>query len=276
MPNGNLGRRTVLLALTVLSIRAHAAFEELEIGVSSQAMGGTGVVATGLGSVMWNPAGLWGTEHGEVGLGSRLPFSKLDFATHGLDLSYPLGGSLVTAASLRYFGAELYSEQVLALTAAAPLSRDMAFGIQPLVCRAQIADGVSSYGSAATVAWNLGFQVRMYSRWMLGASVRNPFQARLGESSEYLQRRLDAGLRYEPQAGLCSRFAVSRDFRGTRVHVGQALPLGPVTLMAGVQSGPTTASGGLAVTLSDMRFEYAVQSHPQLDLTHQAGVTYAF
>ncbi|MBD3368879.1 hypothetical protein GF402_00760 [Candidatus Fermentibacteria bacterium] len=272
----NLARKTALVALTLFSLKAHAAFEELQIGVSSQAMGGTGVVATGLGSVMWNPAGISGGEYGEVGLESRLPFSKLDFATHGLDVSHPLGGSVMGAASLRYFGSDLYSEQVLALTAAALLSKDMSVGIQPLICRAQIADGVGSYGSATTVAWNLGFQVRMYSRWMLAASVRNPFQARLGESSDYLQRRMDAGLSYEPQTGLCSRVTVSRDFGGTRVHVGQSLPLGPLSLMAGVQSNPTTATGGLGVTVSGIRFEYAVQSHPELDLTHQAGVTYGF
>jgi hypothetical protein len=268
--------KVLFLALLVLAGQATAAFEELEIGVASQAMGGTGVVLYGTGAVLFNPASIAGMEDMTVTLSGRLPFSSMDFGTYGADGALPLAGRWKAGLSLRYFGGDLYSEQMAAVTFAGMLTDDMSFGIQPVICRAEIADGVSEYGSASAFAVNAGFQVRMYDRWQLAASIRNPFQARIGESGEYLRRRMDIGLRYEPASGMISALVFSRDFGGTRVHVGQALPLGPLTLMAGVQSGPVTVSGGLETSVSGIGLGYAVITHPQLDLTHQFGVTYDF
>ena len=265
-----------LLTILVIWGQAPAAFEELEIGVASQAMGGTGVVLFGTGAVLFNPASIAEIQGGTATLSGRLPFSNMDFGTYGADGAVPLAGRWKAGLSLRYFGGDLYSEQMGAVTFAGMLTDDMSFGLQPVICRAEIADGVSEYGSATAFAVNAGFQVRMYDRWLLTASIRNPFQARLGESSEYLKRRIDAGLRYEPAGGMISALTFSRDLNGTRIHVGQALPLGPLTVMAGVQSGPVTISGGLETSLSGVDVGYAVITHPQLDLTHQFGVTYDF
>ena len=269
--------KTILLAvIMVAATQAMAAFEELEIGISAQAMGGTGAVLYGQGAVLWNPAAIAGTQGIAVTASGRLPFTSMDFATFGLDGAFPVTRSWSGGVSLRYFGGELYNEQAVALTMAGMLTEDMSFGIQPVICSASIADGVTEYGSATAFAVNAGFQVRMYTRWMLAASVRNPFQARLGTSGEYLQRRIDAGIRYEPAPGMTTALTLSRDFRGLRLHVGQRLPLGPFSLMAGVQSNPVTVSGGFSAEAGGIGLEYAVVTHSELDLTHQAGVTYVF
>lgn len=265
----------LIILLLVLTVQVSwAAFEELEIGISSQAMGGTGVILTGVESLLFNPASIAGETSRSVSASGRLPFTNMDFATYGIDGAFPLSGKWKAGASLRYFGGDLYNEQMGTITFAGMLTRDMSVGIQPVFCRAAIADGVTEYGSATAFAVNVGFQVRMYGRWMLAAAVRNPFQARLGESGEYLRRRIDAGIRYEPTSGMMSALTFSRDFNGMRIHVGQSLPLGPVSLMAGVQSGPVTVSGGFSTSLEGFRLKYAVVTHPQLDLTHQFGVTY--
>ena len=270
--------KTAVIFLTLLFIagQAPAAFEELEIGVAAQAMGGTGVVLYGTDAVLFNPASIAGIGSASATVSGRLPFSNMDFGTYGADGALPLAGKWSAGVSLRYFGGDLYKEQMGAVTFAGMLTDDMSFGIQPVICRAEIADGVSEYGSATAFAVNAGFQVRMYARWLLAASIRNPFQARIGESAEYLKRRMDIGLRYEPASGMISALSFSRDFGGTRVHVGQALPLGPLTLMAGVQSGPVTMSGGFETSVGGVLLDYAVITHPQLDLTHQFGVTYDF
>lgn len=263
-------------ALLILAGQSGAAFEELEIGVASQAMGGTGVVLFGAEMALYNPAAI-----GEIGtrtitVSGRLPFSKIDFGTYGIDGAFHLIKKWNVGVNLRYFGGDLYSEQMAAVTLAGMLTDDMSFGLQPLFYRASIADGVSEYGSATAIAVNMGFQVRMYNRWLLAAAVRNPFQARLGESSEYLRRRIDVGLRYEPAMSMISALTFSRDFNGMRIHVGQSLPLGFVTILAGAQSNPVTVSGGLDASIAGIAFKYAVITHPQLDLTHQFGVTYDF
>jgi hypothetical protein len=263
-----------LLAIVSSSM---ASFEELEVGITAQAMGGTGVVARGLGAIFWNPASVAGSSSPAVSVSGRLPWTSFDFATLAVDGIIPISDSWTAGATVRYFGGDLYTEQAVALTAAGLLTRDMAIGIQPVYCRAAIEDGVSSYGSASAIAFNIGFQVTMYSRWMIAASVRNPFQARLGDSGEYLQRKIDAGVSYEPFPGMITAVTLSRDFRGTRLHVGQSLPVGDVfQLLAGAQSSPASVTGGFSLEIEGMIFEYAVQTHPQLAPTHQAGVTYAF
>lgn len=260
----------------MLSTVSSGSFEELETGITAQAMGGTGVVSSGVGALFWNPASIAGSENAVVSISTRLPWTNFDFATVGLDGVVPVSDSWTIGGTVRYFGGSLYSEQVLALTAAGKLTKDMAFGIQPMYCRAAIEDGVSTYGSGDVIAFNTGFQVRMYSRWMIAAAVRNPFQARIGEGGEYLSRKIDVGVSYEPSPGLVTALTLSRDFRGTRLHAGQSLPLGALRLMAGVQNSPTMVTGGFAVEISGMVIEYAVQTHPQLDLTHQMGVIYGF
>ncbi len=263
-------------ALLILAGQSQAAFEELEIGVASQAMGGTGVVLFGAEMALFNPAAIAGVYDRTVTVSGRLPFSNMDFGTCGIDGAFHLSGRWNVGVNLRYFGGDLYNEQMAAMTLAGMLTDDMSFGVQPVICRASIADGVLEYGSTTAIAVNFGFQVRMYNRWLLAASVRNPFQARLGESSEYLRRRIDVGLRYEPATGMLSALTFSRDFNGMRIHVGQSLPLGPVTILAGVQSNPVSISGGLDSSIGCIGFKYAVITHPQLNLTHQFGVTYDF
>ncbi len=263
-------------ALLILAGQSEAAFEELEIGVASQAMGGTGVVLYGAEMALFNPAAITGVSDRTLTISGRLPFSKIDFGTYGIDGAFHLSGRWNLGLNLRYFGGDLYSEQMAAVTLAGMLTDDMSFGLQPVIYRASIADGVSEYGSATTMAVNMGFQVRMYNRWLIAASVRNPFQARLGKSGEYLRRRIDVGLRYEPATSMISALTFSRDFNGMRIHVGQSLPLGLVTILAGVQSNPVSISGGMVTSIEGITLKYAVITHPQLDLTHQFGVTYDF
>lgn len=266
------------LAIILLAAAPPAlpAFEELELGVADQAMGSTGVLGSGAVSVLSNPASPAGAAGWSVTASSRLPFGVADLATHGLDVSIPLRGSWRCSASIRQFGFSDYSEQLLAVTVSGMLGRELAFGIQPTMAAVSIGDGVSSYGSATTLSMNAGFQARIFGRWRVGFSVRNPFESGIGESGEHLERRIDAGVAYEPSAGIESRFSLSRDFRGTRVHAGQAVPLGPLSLMAGVGTSPAVISGGLSACVSGVRLEYAVQSHPDLQPTHQAGITYVF
>jgi hypothetical protein len=269
-----------LLAACILWLPGRAsstAFEELELCVRAQAMGGTGVVMEGLDAIIFNPSAATALEGTSVTASSRLPFTSFDFATHGVDI----GTRYRTAAfglAVRYFGSELYNEQLIALTGALQLTDDMSLGIQPMLCRVDIGDGISSYGSATAISWNAGMRVRIYRRWRMGFAIRNPFQARIGseEGSEHLHRRMDVGIGYEPEAGLVSQLALSRDFRGMRIHVGQSLPLGPVILRAGVHTDPVTISGGVGATVSGIHLEYAIQNHPDLNPTHQLGVSYDF
>lgn len=266
----------LLSAALALPPQALAAFEELELGVADQAMGGTGVTGLGLTSIMSNPAGLARESGPALFASSRLPFSAFDLATHGLDASMPLAGSWVGGASIRMFGFEDYSETLFALTAAGRLGPGMLFGVQPVIGIVDIADGQSSYGGAAAFSLNAGLQAEIYARWMLAASVRNLFESRIGESSESFQRRLDIGLAYEPSAGLISRAALSRDYRGMRIHFGQAVPVGPVLVLAGVRTDPAALTAGLSFVVSGINLQYGFESHPDLDPTHQLGVGYAF
>lgn len=266
----------LLLLLTLAPPQASAAFEELEIGVADQAMGGTGVVGLGPSSVLSNPASLARGGGWTVYASSRLPFTAFDFATHGLDVSTSVTDTWSAGASMRVFGFEDYAETLLAFTAAGRLGRGMLFGVQPVFGKVDIADGQSSYGSASAFSLNAGIQAEVYSRWMLAASVRNVFESRIGESGETFGRKLDAGLSYEPSAGLVSRVVLSRDYRGMRIHVGQSVPVGPLSVLAGVRTDPAVLTAGLSARVSGIELQYGFESHPDLSPTHQFGVGYAF
>ncbi|MFO7626578.1 MAG: hypothetical protein R6V62_04905 [Candidatus Fermentibacteraceae bacterium] len=271
--------RALIVSAILLLCLAHtaaAAFEELELGTECRAMGGTGVVTPGIAGMLWNPAAVSFETHAKAMAAGRMPYGNSDFVTAGADIALPLSRGWVVGGGARLFGGDLYSEQMVHVTASRLLTDDFSVGIQPLFCRASISDGVSSYGSSWTADMTVGLQARVFDRWSVGAALRNPFEARIGESGEHLVSRMDIGVRYEPLPGMASAFAVSRDFQSTAVRVGQALPLGPLTLFAGVRSGPAVVTGGLSADVSGVLFSYAVETHPQLNATHQAGVGYAF
>ncbi len=255
---------------------AAAAFEELELGTECRAMGGTGVVMPGLSGICWNPASISFETRASASAAARLPYSLTDFATAGADLAHPLPGGWTLGGGMRWFGGELYSEQLVHVTASFLLSEDFAVGFQPVLGRVSISDGVGSYGSAWTMDMTAGLQARVFDRWSVGACLRNPFEARIGQGGEHLGNRMDLGVRYEPLPGMASALALSRDFESTVLRVGQALPLGPLTLFAGARSGPAAVSGGFSAEVSGVVFSYAVETHSRLSPTHQAGVRYAF
>jgi hypothetical protein len=271
-------RALLVLAVLLLCMTrtVSGAFEELELGIECRAMGGTGVVTPGIAGMLWNPAAVSFEEGATAMAAGRVPYGIADFVTAGADIALPLSHGWVVGGGARLFGGDLYSEQMVHVTASRLLTDDFSVGIQPLFCRASISDGVGSYGSSWTADMAVGLQARVFDRWSVGASLRNPFEARIGESGEHLVSRMDVGVRYEPLPGMASAFAVSRDFQGTVVRVGQALPLGPLTLFAGVRNGPAVVTGGFSAHVSGVLFSYAVETHPQLNATHQAGVGYAF
>jgi len=269
-------KRILTAALLVLALPVYASFEEIEMGITAMAMGGTGVVLGGLEGTMWNPASVASLGSAGVTVSGKMPYSSFDFTTAGLDGGAPVTQNWSLAGSARWFGGDLYNEQVLAATIAGKLTRDFAFGLQPVVSRVSISDGVSSYGSSMAFSVNAGFRVTMYDRWAFAAAVKNPLESRIGNSEEYMHRQMDAGIAYEPATGLLTAFALSRDFRGTRVRVGGALPLGPLTVYAGAMSGPAVFTGGFSAVVKGVEAVYSVQTHPELNLSHAIGVTYAF
>ncbi len=271
-------KNKIIATLLVLAfaLPAFGSFEEMEMGIPAMAMGGTGVVLPGLEGSMWNPAAVASMSKLSFAISGNMPYSNLDFTTAGLDGGGPITDNWNLAGSARLFGGDLYSEQLLAVTIAGKLSRDFAFGLQPVIARVDIEDGVSSYGSSMAFSVNTGFRVTMYDRWTFAAAVKNPFESRIGNSEEYMHRQMDAGISYEPADGMVTSFVLSRNFRGTRVRVGGALPLGPLTVYAGATSGPATFTGGFSAVVEGIKASYSVQTHPELNLSHAIGVTYAF
>ena len=53
-----LKKTAVLFALLIIAGQSWAAFEEMEIGITAQGMGGTGVVLYGTGALLFNPASI--------------------------------------------------------------------------------------------------------------------------------------------------------------------------------------------------------------------------
>jgi hypothetical protein len=269
-------RTITCAALLLLAIPALGAFEEMELGIPAMAMGGTGVISGGLNGVLWNPASAAGMGEAAVTVSGKIPDTDFDFSTAGIDGGAPITRNWNMVGSFRLFGGDLYSEQILAVTAAGKLTRDFSVGIQPVISRVVIEDGVSSYGSASSFSVNAGFRIDMYHRWVFAAAVKNPFESRIGNSEEYMHRQMDAGISYEPADGLVTAFTLSRDFRGTRVKVGGALPLGPLTVYAGAMSGPAVLTAGFTAAIQGVEASYSVQTHPELDLSHAFGVSYGF
>ncbi|MFO7652354.1 MAG: hypothetical protein R6X25_00875 [Candidatus Krumholzibacteriia bacterium] len=280
------------LALAVASAPAGAVFENVTVNPRVRAMGDAGVaVADPAFAAYQNPAVLGATGHGVAAASYVRPYS-LDFT----DLLYaggaiPLNERLgAIGLGLRHFvvdyqGVNLLQETAITASHGINLYQDIHstvnLGYAVNVYRVEFAETVTGVdpGNDTTVGLDAALYVTLHERTRLGILARNLNTPTIGRNEEELQQRLNAGIAYEPYAGVITTFEIENQLgEDVQYHGGmEAEIVAGFRVRSGVMTGPSKLTGGFGYTRAGFSVDYGFSTGGgTLDSTHQFGLAYSF
>jgi len=282
-----------LTALALAALPAQAAFENVMVSPRARAMGDASVAVPDAPFASYlNPAGLAAIPAaGAVGLSYVQPYG-LDFnRLYYLGAAWRLPGRAgALGFGFRQFKVEyedvaLQKESTFTLSHGLYLYQDLhssvAVGYGLNLYRLEFGETVSGFdpGHADALGLDLALVAVLHDRTRFGVLVHNLNSPKIGEDEEQVPERLQAGVAYEPYAGVVTTFEVET-MQGEPVqwHGGLELEMVPgFQLRAGIISEPSKLTAGFGYTFHGWALNYGFSTGGGvLDSTHQFGLTAAW
>jgi hypothetical protein len=225
-------------------------------------------------SLFNNPAGLAQLNWRELGLYySPAPFGFNELANGYIAYTEPLGFGSAGIGAMTY-GFELYRESRLLLSFSTLYLNKFFGGVS---FNYHIVS-IKGYGSKSVFYLNAGCLGYLTDELRIGFSIQNINNASFTPGEDQIPILLNTGLSYNIYDNLSLNFAVEKDIRyNASVKSGINYDLiENLSLRLGFANEPAEFSCGIGIHFSYFNFDYAVFTHPDLGLTHQAGIIISF
>jgi hypothetical protein len=250
------------LLLTTLLI---GAFEKMEAGAGPLAMGKACVAMQDLTyAIFYNPA--------------NIPDSKVQFSLDyqnfygikglsqaNLVVNYPIR-KLPVAFGVSSFGNNLYREMQINAAGAYRIGSKFSVGLslQYYFCT------IKDYGSQAAWGFNLGLAYTLIENVRIGSQVTNLNQPTISQIHEKLPQTFSFGINYQVNKLLMLNMDLFHDNRFDQEYrFGLDYCLSPhFNIRAGIIDRLNNYSGGCAIFLKTVVFEYALAFHQILGASH--------
>jgi hypothetical protein len=172
------------------------------------------------------------------------------------------------------FGSALYRESTAAVGVGGAVGDGAALGIAVNIG----AISIERYGAATTVTLDLGVRLEVVKNLNLGYTWKNISGATVGSSRVSLPQIQILGACYNPHALAQLMVDLEKDIRFPFVvRAGIELNiLDQLALRFGCSNNPATFAVGFGATVSGWECAYALNTHPQLGMTHVIGVSFEF
>lgn len=225
-------------------------------------------------SLFNNPAGLSQMNWREVGLYySPAPFGISELANGFIAYHEPTDFGSFAIGGMTY-GFELYKESKITLGYSNDFENKFFAGITINYHSFSI----NNYGSDGAVYFDLGglAYITNYLRW--GISASNINRATISEQKNQLPVIFRSGFSYDPVSYLSINAAVEKDLEfdpsflfGIDYRIIQY-----ISFRTGFSTEPSRYSVGVGINYSFINLDYALFTHNDLGLTHQAGLIISF
>ena len=216
-------------------------------------------------SIFKNPSGFALNDNREIGIFySPFPFGIKELANGNIVFLEPSSfGNFGIGIST--FGFDLYKENQFRLGYSNKIVENLYFGFAAYYHSVSI----KRYGSSNQINISLGSIFILSERLSLGFSLQNPL--RFPNSQIKLPLIYNLGISYEPLEKSSLNFSITKEINfPLSVHFGVEYPIIDILyLRIGTQTEPNLYAGGLGISYSVLTFNYAVNSHPELGLSHQ-------
>lgn len=225
-------------------------------------------------SLFNNPAGLSQMDWREVGVYySPAPFGLSELANGYVAYHEPTSIGSFAVGGMSY-GFDLYRETKLSLGYSFNYLNKFFAGI---VINYQTVS-IKNYGNDGALFFNLGGLAYISDVFRLGFSVQNINRASFGDEDDQIPIGFNSGFSYDIANELSVNIAIEKDIKhkasfqfGINYDIIEYL-----SLRSGFSNEPSKYSAGIGINFSLFSLDYAMFTHNDLGLTHQAGVIVSF
>jgi hypothetical protein len=257
-------KRTIILFCALYTLElprvCFAGFEPLVSGARAAGMGETGsLIQPDVFDPCSNPASLGNLPCSVAGSYYAALFGMKELSHGGalVGLHSPAGGFGIGGSS---FGNELYSETQIFLGLGKTIGPSLHAGFSLTAGTLKI----RGYGSRHVLFLNAGFFYVLKKCVSLGGSVRNLFQARIGQSSELVPQGVRLQCDCLPVTGIRFSIELFKDVRFAPELRGglEVMPLPGMYLRCGFIHSPQVLTSGAGFTINRLNINYAIVIHP--------------
>ncbi len=225
-------------------------------------------------SLFNNPAGLSQMNWREVGVYySPAPFGLSELANGFVAYHEPTHIGSFAIGGMSY-GFDLYRESKLSLGYSYNYQNKFFAGVTINYQTVSI----QNYGNDGAIFLNLGGLAYVSNILRLGFSIQNINRASFGNDDDQIPMIFNTGFSYDVVDDLTLNFAVEKDIKykasfqfGISYDIIEYL-----SLRTGFSNEPSKFSAGIGINYSMFSLDYAMYTHNDLGLTHQAGVIISF
>jgi hypothetical protein len=225
-------------------------------------------------SVFNNPAGLSQFNWREIGIYySPAPFGLSELANGYVAYAEPFTFGTVAFGGMTY-GFELYRESKISLGYSYNYENKFFAGLAVNYHTYSI----QNYGNTSAFYLNLGGLAYITHQLRWGFAITNINRASIGNEDDQIPIIFSTGFSYDLIKTLTINLAVEKDIRykpavqfGLDYNIIEYL-----ALRVGFQNEPARYAAGIGINYSIISLDYAVFTHQDLGLTHQAGLIISF
>lgn len=225
-------------------------------------------------SLFNNPAGLSQMNWREVGIYySPAPFGLTELANGYVAYHEPTNIGSFAIGGMSY-GFELYHESKISLGYSFNYQNTffagLAFNYQTV--------SIKNYGSSGAFFINAGGLAYLTNSLRFGFVIQNLNRATYGKDDNQIPIIFNSGLSYSVDEDIIVNFSIEKDIEykaslqfGIEYDIIEYL-----SLRTGFSNEPSRYSAGIGINYSLFSFDYAIFTHNDLGLTHQAGIIISF
>lgn len=221
-----------------------------------------------------NPAGLSQMQWREVGVYySPAPFGLSELANGYVAYHEPTEIGSFAVGGMSY-GFELYRESKIALGYSYKYQNKFFIG---LVINYQTVS-IQNYGNDGAFFINIGGLAYITNSFRYGFVIQNLNKATFGKDDNQIPMIINTGLSYDVADDLTMNFSVEKDIEyKPSIQFGINYDIiDNLSLRTGFSNEPSRYSAGIGINYSIFSLDYAMFTHNDLGLTHQAGVVISF
>lgn len=221
-----------------------------------------------------NPAGLSQINWREIGIYySPAPFGLTELANGYVAYLEPFSFGSVALGGMTY-GFDLYRESRIQLGYSYNYDNSLFLGTSLNYHTVSI----KNYGNDAALYFNFGLLAFIKDNIRVGCSTSNINRAVIGNDKDLIPVVINAGFSIDAYEDLILNVAMEKEIKfdpsfqfGINYNLIEYLEL-----RFGFSNEPSKYSAGIGINYSYFSLDYAMFTHNDLGLTHQAGVTLSF
>ncbi len=225
-------------------------------------------------SIFTNPSGLSQMDWREIGIYySPAPFGFTEMANGFFAYHEPFSFGSIGIGGMTY-GFELYRESKVTADFSYNYINKFFAGISLNYHSVSI----KKYGSTGALYADIGGLIYLTNFFRWGFSVHNINQASFGDYDDQIPVILNSGMSVDILNNFSINAAIEKDIR-YNASVSAGLDYQVIkyfSLRTGFSNEPSRFTGGIGIHYLFLDLDYAVFTHPDLGLTHQAGLIISF